>query len=152
LVSSIFIKQGFLRQENRASIHSLCVRFKEDMKTIHEEDVEAEHDEEDEEEEVQSQEEGGEDEKEAEVGMEGEGEPRQMQKQGLEEEEEEEENEEHKRRKERRRKKLLREIKKAERRGVCYLSRIPPHLKPLKLRHLLSQYAEVLRIYLAPEG
>lgn len=35
--------------------------------------------------------------------------------------------------------------------GVCYLSRIPPHLKPLKLRHLLSQYGEVLRIYLALE-
>ena len=66
--------------------------------------------------------------------------------------EEEEESEERKRRKERRRKKLRREIEKSERRGVCYLSRIPPHLKPLKLRHLLSQYGEVLRIYLAPEG
>eukprot|EP00897_Mesotaenium_endlicherianum_P000221 jgi/Mesen1/1019/ME000121S00095 len=39
-----------------------------------------------------------------------------------------------------------------KKRGVCYLSRIPPHMKPLKLRHLLSQYAEVLRVYLAPEG
>lgn len=36
--------------------------------------------------------------------------------------------------------------------GVVYLSRIPPHLKPLKLRHLLSQYGEVSRVYLAPEG
>ncbi|BFI34385.1 hypothetical protein AXG93_2278s1320 [Marchantia polymorpha subsp. ruderalis] len=35
--------------------------------------------------------------------------------------------------------------------GVVYLSRIPPHLKPLKLRHLLSQYGEVSRVYLAPE-
>lgn len=36
-------------------------------------------------------------------------------------------------------------------RGVIYLSRIPPHMKPLKLRHLLEPYGEVLRIYLAPE-
>lgn len=37
-------------------------------------------------------------------------------------------------------------------RGVVYLSRIPPHMKPLKLRHLLESFGEVLRIYLAPEG
>lgn len=37
-------------------------------------------------------------------------------------------------------------------RGVVYLSRIPPHMKPLKLRHLLEPFGEVLRIYLAPEG
>lgn len=43
-------------------------------------------------------------------------------------------------------------LKVAGKRGVCYLSRIPPHMKPLKLRHLLSQFGEVLRIYLAPEG
>lgn len=36
-------------------------------------------------------------------------------------------------------------------RGVVYLSRIPPHMKPLKLRHLLEPFGEVLRIYLAPE-
>lgn len=36
-------------------------------------------------------------------------------------------------------------------RGVCYISRLPPHMKPLKLRHLLSDYGEVLRIYLVPE-
>ncbi|KAI5073288.1 hypothetical protein GOP47_0011301 [Adiantum capillus-veneris] len=53
--------------------------------------------------------------------------------------------------KQKRRKRLLQEIAKAKNRGVCYLSRIPPHLKPLKLRHLLSQFGEVLRIYLAPE-
>lgn len=52
---------------------------------------------------------------------------------------------------EKRKEKLLQEIAKAKDRGVCYLSRIPPHLKPLKLRHFLSQYSEVLRIYLAPE-
>eukprot|EP00898_Chlorokybus_atmophyticus_P007658 jgi/Chlat1/7894/Chrsp66S07203 len=39
-----------------------------------------------------------------------------------------------------------------QQRGVIYLSRIPPFMKPLKLRHILSQYGEVLRIYLAPEG
>ncbi|KAH7441400.1 hypothetical protein KP509_03G036600 [Ceratopteris richardii] len=53
--------------------------------------------------------------------------------------------------KEKQKQKLLRQTAKAKNRGVCYLSRIPPHLKPLKLRHLLSQYGEVLRIYLAPE-
>lgn len=42
--------------------------------------------------------------------------------------------------------------KKHHKTGVCYLSRIPPHMKPLKLRHLLSRYAAIGRIYLAPEG
>ncbi|CAI5475133.1 unnamed protein product [Closterium sp. Yama58-4] len=41
--------------------------------------------------------------------------------------------------------------KKRHKTGVCYLSRIPPRMKPLKLRHLLSPHAEILRIYLAPE-
>ncbi|KAL2631978.1 hypothetical protein R1flu_016664 [Riccia fluitans] len=41
--------------------------------------------------------------------------------------------------------------KKKGKTGVVYLSRIPPHMKPLKLRHLLSQYGEVSRVYLAPE-
>jgi ESF2/ABP1 family protein len=35
--------------------------------------------------------------------------------------------------------------------GLIYLARIPPFMKPLKLRHLLSRYGEVGRIYLAPE-
>lgn len=43
-------------------------------------------------------------------------------------------------------------VKKEKKRGVCYLSRVPPHMKPLKLRHLLEPYGEILRIYLAPEG
>jgi hypothetical protein len=38
-----------------------------------------------------------------------------------------------------------------QRRGLCYLSRLPPFMKPAKLRHLLSQHGEVLRIYLAAE-
>eukprot|EP00899_Mesostigma_viride_P009698 jgi/Mesvir1/1872/Mv22907-RA.1 len=36
-------------------------------------------------------------------------------------------------------------------RGVVYLSRIPPHMKPNKLRQLLAQYGEITRVYLAPE-
>ncbi|KAJ7549404.1 hypothetical protein O6H91_07G052600 [Diphasiastrum complanatum] len=47
--------------------------------------------------------------------------------------------------------KLLHKAPKVQKHGVCYLSRIPPHLKPLKLRHLLSSFGEVLRIYLVPE-
>ncbi|XP_062190613.1 pre-rRNA-processing protein ESF2-like [Phragmites australis] len=37
-------------------------------------------------------------------------------------------------------------------RGVCYLSRIPPHMNPSHIRQMLSKYGEVLRIYLVPEG
>eukprot|EP00271_Cylindrocystis_brebissonii_P004892 TRINITY_DN16813_c0_g1_i1.p1 TRINITY_DN16813_c0_g1~~TRINITY_DN16813_c0_g1_i1.p1 ORF type:complete len:421 (-),score=100.46 TRINITY_DN16813_c0_g1_i1:472-1734(-) len=40
---------------------------------------------------------------------------------------------------------------KQRKRGVCYLSRVPPHMKPLKLRQLLTPFGEVLRVYLAPE-
>mmetsp|Transcript_25347 Transcript_25347/g.63582 ORF Transcript_25347/g.63582 Transcript_25347/m.63582 type:complete len:287 (+) Transcript_25347:109-969(+) len=36
-------------------------------------------------------------------------------------------------------------------RGVVYMSRVPPFMSPLKLRHLLVPYANVLRIYLTPE-
>ncbi|KAI8852604.1 hypothetical protein BC829DRAFT_368163 [Chytridium lagenaria] len=38
-----------------------------------------------------------------------------------------------------------------DRTGVCYLSRIPPFMKPQALRHLLSQHGTIGRIYLAPE-
>ena len=41
---------------------------------------------------------------------------------------------------------------RAAKKGVCYLSRVPPFMKPVKLRHLLEQHGEVLRIYLAAEG
>lgn len=37
------------------------------------------------------------------------------------------------------------------RRGVIYLSRVPPFMRPVKLRHLLSPYGAVDRIYLRPE-
>lgn len=52
----------------------------------------------------------------------------------------------------RKKKRLLEEAHKAEKRGVCYLSRVPPHMDPLKLRQILSQYAEIGRIFLTPEG
>jgi len=35
--------------------------------------------------------------------------------------------------------------------GVVYLSKIPPFMKPIKIRHLLSRYAKIGRIYLAAE-
>ncbi|KAJ7970733.1 pre-rRNA-processing protein ESF2 [Quillaja saponaria] len=54
-------------------------------------------------------------------------------------------------RKIKRKKKLLKEAAKADKRGVCYMSRIPPHMDHVKLRHILSQYGEIQRIYLAPE-
>ncbi|KAH9625395.1 hypothetical protein KSS87_011466 [Heliosperma pusillum] len=46
---------------------------------------------------------------------------------------------------------LMKDAKKAQNKGVCYLSRIPPKMDPLKLRHILSPFGEVLRIYLVPE-
>lgn len=36
--------------------------------------------------------------------------------------------------------------------GIVYLSRVPPFMKPHKVKHLLSQYGSVGRIYLKPEG
>ncbi|KAE9449054.1 hypothetical protein C3L33_19041, partial [Rhododendron williamsianum] len=55
------------------------------------------------------------------------------------------------RKKKRKKQQLLEEAAKADKRGVCYLSRIPPHMDPLKLRQILSHYGEILRIYLTPE-
>lgn len=37
-------------------------------------------------------------------------------------------------------------------RGICYLSRLPPRMDPSHVRQILSQYGEIQRIYLAPEG
>lgn len=59
---------------------------------------------------------------------------------------------EEKKRKDKSKKRLLKEVEKAERRGVCYLSRVPPHMNPLTLRQILSQYGEIQRLYLTPEG
>ena len=36
--------------------------------------------------------------------------------------------------------------------GIIYLSRIPPYMKPLKVRQMFSEYGEVGRIFLQPEG
>lgn len=41
--------------------------------------------------------------------------------------------------------------RQAERSGIVYMSRVPPHLKPLKLRQLLEGYAQLGRIYMAPK-
>jgi len=75
-----------------------------------------------------------------------------------EEEEEEEEPEEKPKKKS---KKIVRPLSKEElrefqeandRTGMIYLSRIPPYMKPQKVRHIFTNYGEVDRIYLAPEG
>ena len=39
-----------------------------------------------------------------------------------------------------------------ERTGVVYISRIPPGMQPAKVRHLMSMYGEIGRVYLQPEG
>lgn len=49
-------------------------------------------------------------------------------------------------------KKLEKETEKAQKRGVCYLSRIPPHMDHVKLRQILSQFGDIQRIFLAPQG
>ena len=36
--------------------------------------------------------------------------------------------------------------------GIVYLSRIPPYMKPAKVRHLFSRHGAVGRVYLQPEG
>jgi ESF2/ABP1 family protein len=36
--------------------------------------------------------------------------------------------------------------------GVIYISRIPPGMRPTKVRHLMSAYGEVGRVYLQQEG
>lgn len=39
-----------------------------------------------------------------------------------------------------------------ERAGIVYISRIPPGMRPTKVRHLMSQYGEIGRVYLQQEG
>jgi hypothetical protein len=39
-----------------------------------------------------------------------------------------------------------------ERTGIIYVSRIPPGMQPPKVRHLMSAYGEVGRVYLQQEG
>ncbi|KAL9559420.1 hypothetical protein MBANPS3_000435 [Mucor bainieri] len=46
----------------------------------------------------------------------------------------------------------LEKFEKARKRtGVCYLSRIPPFMRPKKVRSLLAKHAEIGRIFLVPE-
>lgn len=45
--------------------------------------------------------------------------------------------------------KKLRELRRA---GVVYFSSIPPYMKPVKLRQILSKFGEVNRIFLNPEN
>ena len=39
-----------------------------------------------------------------------------------------------------------------DRAGVIYISRIPPGMRPAKVRHLMSAYGEIGRVYLQQEG
>ena len=39
-----------------------------------------------------------------------------------------------------------------ERAGIIYISRIPPGMRPTKVRHLMSAFGEVGRVYLQQEG
>ncbi|KAI8097428.1 U3 snoRNP-associated protein Esf2 [Halteromyces radiatus] len=46
----------------------------------------------------------------------------------------------------------LEELELANKRsGVCYLSRVPPFMTPKRVRSLLSKFAELGKLYLAPE-
>lgn len=39
-----------------------------------------------------------------------------------------------------------------DRAGIIYISRIPPGMRPTKVRHLMSAYGEIGRLYLQQEG
>ncbi|XP_020574345.1 pre-rRNA-processing protein ESF2 isoform X2 [Phalaenopsis equestris] len=54
----------------------------------------------------------------------------------------------HVRKKKRSRKDL---ISSTEKRGICYFSRVPPHMDPASLRQILSKYGDLQRIYLVPQ-
>ncbi|KAM3376750.1 pre-rRNA-processing protein ESF2 [Capsicum galapagoense] len=55
-------------------------------------------------------------------------------------------------RKVKKKKKSLKEVVKAEKRGVIHVSRVPPRMDHVKLRQVLSQFGEIQRIYLVPEA
>ena len=44
-------------------------------------------------------------------------------------------------------KKVQRIKEQHRRRGILYMSRIPPHMKPAKIKQLLSEYGDLGRIY-----
>lgn len=39
-----------------------------------------------------------------------------------------------------------------QKRGVIYMSRVPPFMKPNKAKSMFEQYGEITRLYLAEEG
>lgn len=48
-------------------------------------------------------------------------------------------------------KEIEKNLKKIKKSGVVYISRVPPFMKPTKMRQILSRFGEVNRIFLAPE-
>lgn len=46
---------------------------------------------------------------------------------------------------------LAKEQKKIKKTGVCYLSKIPPFMKPAKLRSVLTRFGKIDRLFLKPE-
>ncbi|KAI4721552.1 hypothetical protein E4T48_02162 [Aureobasidium sp. EXF-10727] len=48
-------------------------------------------------------------------------------------------------------KQLLKAQKAAKKTGVIYISRIPPFMKPATLKHYLSPYGDINRVFLTPE-
>lgn len=46
---------------------------------------------------------------------------------------------------------LEKNLKKLKKSGVVYISRIPPYMKPIKMRQILSRFGEVNRIFLSLE-
>ena len=57
-----------------------------------------------------------------------------------------------KRKKQKREAEAIRYKEDQENRGIIYISKVPPFMKPEKVRFLMSQFGEVDRIYLTPEG
>lgn len=45
----------------------------------------------------------------------------------------------------------MEEVNPEKGRGVVYIPRVPPYMQASKLRHLLSQFGDIGRIYLTPE-
>ncbi|KAI5956301.1 ESF2 [Candida jiufengensis] len=48
-------------------------------------------------------------------------------------------------------KELEKEKKRIKKTGVCYLSKIPPYMKPSKLRSILTRFGKIDRLFLKPE-
>ncbi|KAK6457947.1 uncharacterized protein RJT20DRAFT_125828 [Scheffersomyces xylosifermentans] len=46
---------------------------------------------------------------------------------------------------------IEKESKRIKKTGVCYLSRIPPYMKPATLRSILSRFGKIDRLFLKPE-